>query len=128
MKPHEYVILEVARERERQMTAEGWSPEHDDREHRRGELAMAAASYAAPKEIFSHQKICNGETGHMFYEEYPFNQGRAVIERQPRRRQLIIAAALIVAEIERLDRIDPKESDSTEWCFSNTPTPPRSDR
>jgi hypothetical protein len=45
VKPHEHVILEIARERERQLTAEGWSPEHDD-EHANGELARAAAAYA----------------------------------------------------------------------------------
>ncbi len=43
MKPHEYVILEIARERERQMSVEGWTVEHDD-EHSCGELANAARS------------------------------------------------------------------------------------
>jgi len=36
---------DVIAERARQQSQEGWSPEHDD-EHTRGELAVAAASYA----------------------------------------------------------------------------------
>lgn len=34
-------------ERERQLTAEGWAPEHDD-QHRPGELAAAGVCYAMP--------------------------------------------------------------------------------
>ena len=36
---------DIAAERERQISAEGWTPEHDD-EHGNGELAMAASAYA----------------------------------------------------------------------------------
>ncbi len=36
----------IAAERQRQMTAEGWTHEHDD-EHDDGSLATAAACYAA---------------------------------------------------------------------------------
>ena len=45
MTPHEYVTLEIARERERQIAQEGWTPEHDDG-HVHGELAAAASCYA----------------------------------------------------------------------------------
>lgn len=41
----------IAAERERQITAENYAPEHDD-QHRLGEIAMAAAVYAAPEDIF----------------------------------------------------------------------------
>lgn len=37
-------ILDVIAERQRQQSAEGWTPEHDD-EHCNGELAMAAVCY-----------------------------------------------------------------------------------
>jgi hypothetical protein len=36
----------IAKERQRQIDEEGWSPEHDD-EHVNGELAQAAVAYAA---------------------------------------------------------------------------------
>ena len=37
----------IAAERQRQVDVEGWTPAHDD-EHDEGELAIAAACYAAP--------------------------------------------------------------------------------
>ncbi|MFU1923053.1 ead/Ea22-like family protein, partial [Klebsiella pneumoniae] len=37
--------LDVQAERRRQITAEGWTPEHDD-EHSHGQMARAAACYA----------------------------------------------------------------------------------
>ena len=45
MQPHEHVILEISRERERQIEAEGWTREHDD-QHTKHEIAKAAACYA----------------------------------------------------------------------------------
>lgn len=39
----------IAEERERQITKEGWTPEHDA-EHKNGELANAAAVYALSEE------------------------------------------------------------------------------
>lgn len=38
-------VERIASERARQVTAEGWTPDHDD-EHAHGELALAAACYA----------------------------------------------------------------------------------
>lgn len=37
----------IADERERQKTEEGWTSDHDDDEHRNGELARAANCYRA---------------------------------------------------------------------------------
>lgn len=113
MKPHEYVILEVARERERQMEAEGWTPEHDDT-HNEGEMARAAASYA----YVSRLNATVREIGSMpstFNRNYPEWVNVKTIARMwpwdwkwfkptTPRRDLIKAAALIIAEIERLDR------------------------
>jgi hypothetical protein len=86
MKPHEHVILEIARERERQMSEEGWTPEHDDT-HQDGELALAAACYASNRSDF-----------------WPMSWNLTWWKPKDRRRNLIRAAALLVAEIERLDR------------------------
>lgn len=92
-KPHEHVIAEVARERERQMAVEGWTPEHDDIEHPGCQLAVAAACYAAPEHM--ERAGCTP-----FGRDSEENTGK-----HPRRRRLVIAAALLVAEIERVDRL-----------------------
>lgn len=86
------VVEEIAVERRRQIEAEGWTREHDDT-HARGELAQAAGCYAL--------RAGRGHTGFV-----PLNWPWADSWWKPRgaRRDLIRAAALIVAEIERLDR------------------------
>lgn len=92
------VIQEIAAERARQMGAEGWDIKHDD-EHDRGELAYAAACYA----------FVAGDQGRGEPSEWraplvywPWDQ--SWWKPKDARRNLIRAAALIVAEIERLDR------------------------
>lgn len=89
MKPREYVIMEIARERERQISAEGWTPEHDD-EHTDGHMALAAACYALQSTHVGATRL------------WPWD--RAWWKPKDERRNLVKAAALIVAEIERLDR------------------------
>lgn len=86
------VIDEISAERNRQITGERWSLEHDD-EHIHSELASAAAAYVL-EAVGCHED---------FIEElWPWDPSWW----KPRgeRRNLIRAAALIVAEIERLDR------------------------
>lgn len=102
---------DVLAERKRQISAEGWTPEHDDR-HEARELARAAAVYALhvtqpPKMIFSHE----------LQEEIPENWPWAKCYFKPRgpRRDLVRAGALILAEIERIDRslVDEIDKGST---------------
>lgn len=92
------VIDEIAAERERQIDKEGWSKEHDD-VHSDGELARAAACYA----LFAFR----GHPGYMWTWDWkwwkPTNP----------RRNLVKAAALVVAEIERLDRAEAKRGKAT---------------
>lgn len=116
----ESVLFEIAAEREHQITTKGWTYEHDD-EHIDSSLSQVAACYALheTKRIYTSRK-------------FPRDVGRSVgeniiihdIERVPvlwpnswhgstwgtkdRRRELVIAAALLVAEIERLDRKEGK--------------------
>ncbi len=71
----------------------GWTAEHDDH-HEDGALAIAAGCLA----IYS--ATCNMPK-HMFPWD---NETEVRWCDKPRRDQLIIAASLIVAEIERLDR------------------------
>lgn len=89
-------IEEIAAERRRQVEAEGWSHEHDD-QHADDELVMAAICYADPIPMLMDH------AGGRIPAGWPW----AVDWWKPRdrRRNLIRAAALIVAEIERMDRI-----------------------
>lgn len=80
------VLDEIAAERHRQVMSEGWSAEHDD-QHTNGELSRAASCYAL----------------HIRTPWWPWHL--KWWNPQSKRRNLIKAAALIVAEIERLDRL-----------------------
>lgn len=103
MKPHEHVILEIARERERQMSAEGWTANHDDR-HRNGELGTAAACYASPERMFKTRVVAGRgyEPATLYVDAWPWED--RWWKPKDRRSDLVRAAALIVAEIERVDR------------------------
>lgn len=112
-------IEEIAAERIRQITAEGWTPEHDVEHHADGSLALVAALYASPISLYRVEiegtsmrgvdpwpwKVTRygaGRGDDYVDLSYQVNDGdkRA---KHDRRRRLVIAAAFIVAEIERLD-------------------------
>ena len=84
-------VLDVVRERIRQTTEEGWSPEHDD-EHIGGQLAKAAVCYAKP----SYRKSASPP------QEWPW--GEPWWKPKDQRSDLVRAAALLIAEIDRIDR------------------------
>lgn len=81
---------DVLAERERQIDHEGNTHAHDDVEHANGELALAAISYAM---IWKHD-------GPPPLWPWGFQWWKP----KDRRRDLVRAGALILAEIERLDR------------------------
>ncbi|TIL36198.1 hypothetical protein [Mesorhizobium sp.] len=83
-------IADIAAERQRQIDAEGWTPEHDD-DHDTGEMAQAAACYLI------HD---------LFLGTWPWDL--VWFKPTDRRRDLVKAGALIIAEIERLDRAAAK--------------------
>ena len=89
-------IDEIAAERRRQIETEGWTPEHDDT-HWLGQLSIAASCYA----LHSGDDESVRATRHVPHE-WPWTQ--EWWKPTTARRDLIKAAALIVAEIERLDR------------------------
>ena len=91
-------IGDVVAERRRQIEAKGLTPEHDD-QHADGTLALAAACYALP---VSERRSIHGSGVSVWRVLWPWD--REWWKPKDRRRDLIRAAALIVAEIERLDR------------------------
>ena len=95
MKQHEYVILEIARERERQMLDERWTPAHDD-SHSRGEMAAAAGCYAI---VAGCSDRSRAQFASKSYPEWPWDE--KWWKPTDRRRDLVKAAALIVAVVVR---------------------------
>lgn len=77
-------LADALAERQRQLDAEGWTPAHDD-QYRNDELTRAAMCYLL------------GNPGSWPWEYRWWKPA-------DRRRNLIKAAALIIADIERLDR------------------------
>lgn len=99
------VLADIYGERLRQQSVEGWTPEHDD-DYLNGELATAAAYYAIHAGIAERQVAAYllDEDEHGVLVGWPW--GRSWFKPKTRRFDLIRAAALLVAEIERLDRAD----------------------
>jgi hypothetical protein len=89
----------IADERERQKSTEGWADEHDD-EYFGGELAAAAACYAMPE----HLRLYTRKAREIFAPlQWPWTS--AWWKPKDRMIDLVRAGALIVAEIERLQRM-----------------------
>lgn len=111
-------MSDVLAERVGQVEREGYSPAHDD-QHPNGELALAGALYASPVPLvelvdtvmgqqprdpwpfFDYERCGQDERGNALYREVPSCDNRA---KHSRRRRLVIGAAMIIADIERLDR------------------------
>lgn len=90
--------LDVLAERQRQKDKEGWTAEHDDK-WKRGELRHAATCYAV------------GGVAYMWPWDMKWWKPGSI------RRNLVKAAALLIAEIDRIDRdaarqIAPLEGDT----------------
>lgn len=95
-------IESIAAERRRQTEAEGWTPEHDDA-HTDETLALVAALYATPFRLFSQE---SSKDFFLFEDPWPSEWDDRWDKRDQldRRSKLVIAGALIAAEIDRLDR------------------------
>lgn len=94
---------DVLAERRRQIEAEGYTARHDDM-HRNGELARAGASYAlcaALRRVADLDRVLS---------LWPF--AREGFKHQDARASLVAAGALILAEIERIDRATARQGDS----------------
>lgn len=108
-------IEDIAAERRRQIEVEGWTPEHDDA-HADRSLALAAACYAMFSSVSDSAREATALPASMtttgedipgwsaWLEIWPWD--RRWWKPKDRRSDLVRAAALIVAEIERLDRAE----------------------
>lgn len=91
-------INDVSAERLRQIDVEGYSPEHDD-EHTGGELAAAGACYAMHASLELAENI--RQFGVPVWWPFPASEWNLAVDK---RQNLVKAAALIIAEIDRIDR------------------------
>ncbi|ENU7737904.1 hypothetical protein ACE3YX_004565 [Salmonella enterica] len=80
---------DVLAERQRQINVKGWTPEHDDT-YTCGELAAAAISYIEPAEAENY---------------WPVDWHDGSFRPSDERRNIVKATALLLAELERLDRL-----------------------
>jgi hypothetical protein len=100
------ILEEIRFERERQKSEEGCSINQDD-EQNRGQIAWAAACYAAPETIW---RVGSSSPEMIVEDAWPWRPwARELWNRKDRRGDLVRAAALIIAEIERLDRAEDGE-------------------
>ena len=94
----------IAAERQRQIDAEGWTPEHDD-EHSRGELCRAGVAYAITY-VWQQFGVDDVEAGQPEdalewpWEPSWYKPGRTALD------TLVKAGALIAAEIDRIHRAE----------------------
>ncbi|MEA8530671.1 hypothetical protein [Pseudomonas aeruginosa] len=95
--------LDVQAERRRQITAEGWTPEHDDA-HSHGQMARAAACYA----LAGSSAPNDGTAALLVSLAWPWDE--QWWKPSTARRDLVKACALALAEIERLDRAGISQS------------------
>lgn len=91
-------VHDVLTERRRQIDAEGRLPS-DDARYIDGELTLAAVAYA----LFAPGDPCNSVA------IWPF--GATTFKPKSRRKNLVRAAALLIAEIERIDSSDDNDED-----------------
>ena len=89
-------VLDVLAERIRQIEVKGYSPERDDA-HTFGEFADAAGCYALAAARQVRGEVGTSPALHWPWARYHWNPSTT-------RRNLVKAGALILAEIDRLDR------------------------
>jgi len=106
-------LADVAQERMQQRLREGFSLEHDD-QHKDGSMSLAAACYAMFASVSDAARKNTDMPGGLTVDGKTIPGWAAWLEIWPwerkwwkpkdRRRDLVRAGALIIAEIERLDR------------------------
>jgi hypothetical protein len=105
----------IVEERARQVSEEGRTPDHDER-HWANELAIAAACYAL-EDVRCHGSsfqvirvdrtfvdVASGMSAFLGGDAWPWEEDADKRKKHVRVRRLVIAGALIAAEIDRLQR------------------------
>lgn len=107
-------IQDIKAERQRQINMEGWTAAHDDR-HDEGDLALAALCYVYAS-IF--------DPGDFPDRYWPWD--RKWWKPGDNRRNLVKAGALIIAEIQRMDReagLKPDHTCNSQYVMRELPDP-----
>ena len=99
---------DVLSERMRQILNEGFDKAHDDA-HNNFDLAEAAACYVQHTVKFAHHMQVNGSTYRAQFVPANWPWHSTWWKPKDPRRDLVRAAALIIAEIDRLDRASKSE-------------------
>lgn len=103
----------IAEERQRQISEEGWTPEHDDH-HADGELADATSCYALTRGRTSYNAGVRIEIFRS--SRWPFSsfwkprKHEGFYTPEERIKELVKAGALVAAEIDRFQRLRMKEA------------------
>lgn len=105
-------IADIYAERQRQIEKEGWTSEHDDG-HVDGGMAVAAACYAldAAQQITEEHHTWSARYSAVALELWPWDA--EWWKPKDARRDLVRAAALIAAEIDKYDRQSAQVVDIT---------------
>jgi len=97
---------QIAAERKRQIEKEHWHSGHDDA-HDWNELAWAAVCYAAPEPVYKLIRPMDNPYGRDdFHDPWPWEDEDDKRKKHDQKRRLVIAGALIAAEIDRLERLE----------------------
>lgn len=117
--PTSRAARDVLKERNRQISVEGWTTKHDDA-HSGGELALAASCYAAHTgaDMALHARALTIDWHHKISAAQEFvgrhwPWAREWWKPKDHRSNLVRAGALILAEIERIDRAAPKAAEKS---------------
>ncbi len=101
----EHVVTLVREERLHQVRL-GFTTEHDD-QHGHGELADAAACIAATCHLRGFEALDDNRGAlQVYWDLWPWDAESLAKFKEDRKQGLIIAAALLMAEIERLTRLE----------------------
>ena len=90
----------IAAERQRQIEVKGYTDQEDEYNNDCNELSLAAICYAAPENIYIRSK--RTYTAEEYIDPWPWNKDYDNRSKHNRLRRLVIAGALIAAEINRL--------------------------
>lgn len=108
--PYKLAANDIIAERQRQISEEGWTPEHDDK-YNDFQLALAAAGYAQNVADYAGEYCQPNSSIDWTDAPEPEAWPWSPVWWKPSnpRRDLVKAGALILAEIERLDRAAPAQ-------------------